>query len=133
MPATISSLILSDRQRDALEFLNEFWLIHGYPPCLVDVSERLRVRSPNAAATHLDALVRKGFLVVRRITRNGRTRAVYAPTTPYIRVLECGQGVVLVGMAGGPVTFTVPAWREWLLARLEELPATDGRPALKIV
>jgi DNA-binding CsgD family transcriptional regulator len=135
MPATIRDLMLSDRQREVLEFLAEFLFRHGIPATFADVAARLGCTCSTAQG-HVENLVRKGRLVVKRLTRGGHTRVYYVPTIPFVRVLADGRGVILVGTVGGPVTFTPAAWRDWLE---EHLRAVEGEepppvaPALRLL
>jgi hypothetical protein len=126
MPATIRDLFLTERQREVLDFLAEAMFRSGLPVTFQDIALGVGCAC-STAQRHVEELVRKGRLVVRRLTRGGHTRVYYVPTVPFIRVLPDGE-VVLVGTVGGPVTFTARAWREWLTGHLEAMG--DDRPAV---
>lgn len=64
--------MLTDRQKEILEFLREFIADKGYPPTLRDICAHFGINGPQNAAKHLDALERKGF--IRR--RPGSSRAM---------------------------------------------------------
>lgn len=53
---------LTERQRQLLEIISAHIDRHGYPPSQRDMASRLGVSSPRAAAKHLEALERKGYL-----------------------------------------------------------------------
>jgi hypothetical protein len=123
---TIRDLILTGRQDEAYHFLLDFYFQHGAPAYSADVGAGLGVTAERARQI-LEELVRKGWLVVKRLNRGGHTRPIYAPTVPAHRVRFDGT-VILLGTMGGPVRFTVDAWRDWLAARLREIEV-DLEPA----
>jgi repressor LexA len=55
--------ILTDRQRQALEYITDCLNARGYPPTLREIGEHMGIRSTNGVNDHLKALERKGYLV----------------------------------------------------------------------
>jgi len=53
---------LTKRQRQVLDFVQSAQRTGGPPPTLREVAARFGFKSSRAAADHLDALKRKGFL-----------------------------------------------------------------------
>ncbi len=54
---------LPPRQAQVLEFIEEYIDISGYPPSIIEIADSLDVASTNGIRKHLDALIRKGFLM----------------------------------------------------------------------
>ena len=54
---------LTDRQRQALQFITDCLSVRGYPPTLREIGEHMGIRSTNGVNDHLKALERKGYLV----------------------------------------------------------------------
>lgn len=54
---------LTKRQRAILEFVTERILHDGAPPTIREIGERFDISSTNGVRQHIDALIRKGFLV----------------------------------------------------------------------
>jgi repressor LexA len=55
--------VLTERQRQALEYITECLHARGYPPTLREIGEHMGIRSTNGVNDHLKALERKGYLV----------------------------------------------------------------------
>ena len=55
--------MLTDRQRQALDYITECLDLRGYPPTLREIGEHMGIRSTNGVNDHLKALERKGYLV----------------------------------------------------------------------
>jgi repressor LexA len=55
--------VLTDRQRQALDYITECLHARGYPPTLREIGEHMGIRSTNGVNDHLKALERKGYLV----------------------------------------------------------------------
>jgi repressor LexA len=53
---------LTDRQRQALDFISECLEDRGFPPTLREIGEHMGIRSTNGVNDHLKALERKGYL-----------------------------------------------------------------------
>lgn len=54
---------LTDRQRQALDYISDCLTARGYPPTLREIGEHMGIRSTNGVNDHLKALERKGYLV----------------------------------------------------------------------
>jgi len=54
---------LTDRQRQALDYITDCLNARGYPPTLREIGEHMGIRSTNGVNDHLKALERKGYLV----------------------------------------------------------------------
>ncbi|MBC8072331.1 MAG: transcriptional repressor LexA [Deltaproteobacteria bacterium] len=54
---------LTDRQRQALDYISDCLSLRGYPPTLREIGEHMGIRSTNGVNDHLKALERKGYLV----------------------------------------------------------------------
>jgi repressor LexA len=53
---------LTDRQKQAYEFICRYGARHGYPPTLREIGEHMGIRSTNGVNDHLKALEKKGYL-----------------------------------------------------------------------
>ncbi|EMM2469566.1 LexA family protein [Raoultella ornithinolytica] len=62
---------LTSRQQEVLDLLIEYQRKHGFPPTTFELTGMLGCRSPNAAATHLKALERKGAITITRGVSRG--------------------------------------------------------------
>ncbi len=87
---------LTGRQREVLEFLEEFIGESGYPPTLREICARFSIKGPKNAAKHLDALEKKGF--IRRSSKISRAIEVVGSS------LRGGISVPIAGRvhAGSP-------------------------------
>lgn len=54
---------LTQRQRQALQFISDCLTDRGYPPTLREIGEHMGIRSTNGVNDHLKALERKGYLI----------------------------------------------------------------------
>jgi repressor LexA len=54
---------LPQQQRRVLDYIEEYLEISGYPPSISEMTEYLGVNSTFGVRKHIDALLRKGFLV----------------------------------------------------------------------
>ncbi|MEM7151445.1 MAG: transcriptional repressor LexA [Myxococcota bacterium] len=54
---------LTQRQRQALQFISDCLSDRGYPPTLREIGEHMGIRSTNGVNDHLKALERKGYLI----------------------------------------------------------------------
>lgn len=54
---------LTQRQRQALQFITDCLSDRGYPPTLREIGEHMGIRSTNGVNDHLKALERKGYLL----------------------------------------------------------------------
>ncbi|TYX08479.1 SOS-response repressor and protease LexA [Klebsiella pneumoniae] len=62
---------LTLRQQEVLNLLIDYQRKHGFPPTTYELTGMLGCRSPNAAATHLKALERKGAITITRGVSRG--------------------------------------------------------------
>src|SRR4051794_24838453 len=53
---------LTDRQREALDFIGRYITTRGFPPTLREIGEEMGIRSTNGVNDHLKALEKKGYL-----------------------------------------------------------------------
>lgn len=63
---------LTNKQKEVLDFLEEYISEAGFPPSLRDICARFNIKGPQNAAKHLDALEKKGY--IRR--QAGSSRAI---------------------------------------------------------
>ena len=86
---------LTPRQADVLAFIRAEIARTGLPPTRAEIARALQFRSPNAAETHLQALARKGALVLMP----GAARGIQLTDT------EAAAGLPLIGRvaAGAPL------------------------------
>jgi repressor LexA len=54
---------LTQRQRQALQFISDCLSDRGYPPTLREIGQHMGIRSTNGVNDHLKALERKGYLM----------------------------------------------------------------------
>lgn len=54
--------LLSKRQKDALEYINQYVLKNKYPPTLEELGKLMKIESISAVHKHVSALRAKGFL-----------------------------------------------------------------------
>lgn len=85
--------ILTPRQAEILQFIQDHIESTGYPPTRVEISRKLGFRSANAAEEHLRTLMRKGVIEILPGTSRG------------IRLLKETRGLPVVGRvaAGSPI------------------------------
>lgn len=86
---------LTPRQADVLAFIRAEIARTGLPPTRAEIARALQFRSPNAAETHLQALARKGALVLMP----GAARGIQLSDP------EAATGLPLIGRvaAGAPL------------------------------
>lgn len=53
---------LTQRQQQALQYINDCLTARGYPPTLREIGEHMGIKSTNGVNDHLKALERKGYL-----------------------------------------------------------------------
>src|SRR5258707_739235 len=54
--------VLTDRQRQALDFISRYISRRGFPPTLREIGTHMGIRSTNGVNDHLKALEKKGYL-----------------------------------------------------------------------
>ncbi len=104
---------MTERQRSVLAFVEEFCASQGYPPTVREVAAHFRIQ-PRAAADHLAALKRKGFL--HREPGRSRGLALF-PRVPGAVVEVPVLGRIPAGqplLATENVEDTLPLPRSWV-------------------
>jgi len=104
---------LTERQRQVLAFVEEFVAGQGYPPTVREVAARFGIQ-PRAAADHLAALKRKGYLHREPGRSRGLTLASRA-LGPVVEVPVLGR--IAAGrplLAAENVEDTLPLPRAWV-------------------
>ena len=56
----------TDRQREVLAAIRDYWRVHGNGPGIRDLMTALGFRSPNGVVCHLRTLARRGLVVWER-------------------------------------------------------------------
>lgn len=87
--------VLTDRQRDILEFITQSINQRGYPPTLREIGTHFGIRSTNGVNDHLRALEKKGYLQ-REDLKSRALRPVAASGRP----LEPSTEVVDIPLLG---------------------------------
>lgn len=62
---------LTDRQKDILNFIEQFRNENGYPPTLREIGKKFEISSTFGVKRHLDALVKKGYIAVESNASRG--------------------------------------------------------------
>jgi repressor LexA len=104
---------LTDRQQAVLAFVEEFCGLKGYPPTVREVAGHFGIQ-PRAAADHLAALKRKGYL--HREPGRSRGLALF-PRTPGAVVEVPILGRIAAGrplLANENIEDTLPLPRSWV-------------------
>jgi repressor LexA len=65
---------LTDRQKDILDFIQQFAEANGYPPTYREIGKHFNIVSTFGVKRHIDALAKKGFIMVT--SKTSRTIAV---------------------------------------------------------
>lgn len=104
---------LTDRQQAVLAFVEEFCERQGYPPTVREVAIRFAIQ-PRAAADHLAALKRKGYLHREPGLSRGLSLASRSPgpvvEVPVLGRIAAGQPL----LAAEHVEETLPLPRSWV-------------------
>lgn len=53
---------LTERQKKVLDCIVKFQEEHNYPPSIIEICQRLGIRSTNGVAGHIRALIKKGYI-----------------------------------------------------------------------
>lgn len=85
---------LTKRQKEILNFLEEFIHRNGYSPSMEEIAGHFRIASVNAVYKHLESLRRRGFL--RRDPNRARSIELSADKTSGVRMLPL-LGIVAAG------------------------------------
>ncbi len=90
--------MLTERQREILDFITEFRAEHGCSPSIPEMQRHFGIRSPNGIVGHLQALeakgvIRRGDRGSRRIDLAGPMRDLRAPVAelPLFGVIPAGS------------------------------------------
>ncbi|PIW70081.1 MAG: transcriptional repressor LexA [Ignavibacteriales bacterium CG12_big_fil_rev_8_21_14_0_65_30_8] len=62
---------ITDRQKEILDFIQNFKELNGYPPTLREIGKFFNISSTFGVKRHLDALVKKGYLNVESNASRG--------------------------------------------------------------
>jgi len=113
---------LTHRQQQVLDFIAEHTAQRGYPPTFRELMDRFGWRSTNAAADHLNALERKGYLKIDRTKSRG-----LQVMTAEKRAADCAaarlvDGIRRVAAALG-VELTDPLPADWIRRCIEAAQA----------
>ena len=68
----MSSVELSPRQTEILEYIRAQVFEHGFPPSVREIARHFGIRSPNGVMCHLKALEMKGLIA----RKNGHARCL---------------------------------------------------------
>ena len=74
---------LTDRQREALDFLRDYLREHGFPPTLREIAAQLQITGTLGAMRHLEALEKKGYLKRQAKGSRSITLLPQEPTMTY--------------------------------------------------
>lgn len=85
---------LTKRQKEILDFLEEFIHHNGYSPSMEEIAEHFQIASVNAIYKHLESLRRRGFL--RRDPNRARSIELSAGKSAGVRMLPL-LGTVAAG------------------------------------
>jgi len=89
--------LLTNRQKQVLEFIEKHFQKFGNTPTIREIGKNFRISSTNGVRTHLEALIKKGYLKKTELISRGLSLAK--------RVTEGATRVPLVGSApaGQPI------------------------------
>jgi len=87
--------VLTDRQREILDFISHSIAARGYPPTLREIGTHFGIRSTNGVNDHLRALEKKGYLQREDL----KSRAL-RPVTSTGKPVEASSEVVDVPLLG---------------------------------
>jgi repressor LexA len=95
--------VLTDRQRQILDFLTKYVDAHGYPPTVREIGEAVGLASPSTVHAHLANLERAG-LIRRDPTKPRALELRREPTAPSVVAADVHR-LPLLGevAAGGPL------------------------------
>ena len=125
---------LTKRQEDALNFIKEYIVAHGYPPTVREIAKELNVSSPATIQAHLDRLADKGY--IKKGSNKNRTIELMVQNE-FNKTSEEVIEVPLLGKitAGSPIeaienpneyfslpAFLVPKDRDVFTLKVDELP-----------
>ncbi|MCA8938584.1 MAG: transcriptional repressor LexA [Planctomycetes bacterium] len=95
---------LTSRQAEILDFIVSYQGKHTYPPTVAEIAENFGFRSPNASASHLNALKKKGYIDITprasrgiRVLRNASgigQESKVAPGVPILGSVAAGSPIL---------------------------------------
>ena len=65
-------MVLTEKQRKILEYIEKFIKLNGYPPSIRDICKDFNISSPRGVAKHLESLEKKGYIERTRVSRGIR-------------------------------------------------------------
>ena len=102
---------LTDRQKAILQFIHEHAGAFGYPPTLREIARKMGIVGISAVRKHLDALIRKGYLVRRKGARALDIDPVIPPTISVPLLGRVVAGIPIVSEENRLDTVALdPAW-----------------------
>lgn len=111
---------LTERQSEVLEFIVQSLSEKGYPPTVAEIAEHFSFASPNAAASHLNALKKKGYIRVEarasrgievlRSASGAQVSSVFAPALPIVGRVAAGSPVLAEQSIEGSVALDAEAF-----------------------
>ncbi len=105
---------LTDRQREALEFVARMIEERGYPPSVRELCEEMGISSTRGALRHLEALERKGYISRASGARALRLEERERYSKAYLPIL--GE------VPAGPLSYAFEEAEEWI-----SVPANWGK------
>lgn len=107
--SAIVNIMLTDRQREILEYLSQYLSERGYPPTLREIGAYFGIASTNGVRRHLEALRKKGYVGITSAASRGVEILKSADGADYEgfsrRAEIPGQRIPRLGAiaAGGPI------------------------------
>lgn len=111
---------LTERQVEVLDFIVQSLSEKGYPPTVAEIATHFDFASPNAAASHLNALRKKGYIRVEprasrgievlRSTSGAQVTSVFAPALPIVGRVAAGSPVLAEESVEGSVALDAEAF-----------------------
>ena len=98
---------LTERQQEILLFIEQFREANGYPPTIREIGKKFSISSTFGVKRHLDALVKKGYLIIESNASRGISRVRNDEDKPkYNYGNDVFAKVPIVGRvaAGSPIT-----------------------------
>jgi len=104
---------LPQQQSKVLDFVEEFIDISGYPPTIAEIAEYLGVASTFGVRKHLDALIKKGFLM-RGGAGLSRSLMVSRPSLSSGGIRRVGSVPIIGRVTAGAPILAVENVEGWL-------------------
>lgn len=116
-----ASQTLTDRQAEVLDFITENLSERGYPPTVAEIATRFGFHSPNAAASHLNALRKKGYIRIEPRASRGievlktpggaKSSTALAPSLPIVGRVAAGSPILAEEQIEGKLALDMDAFR----------------------